>query len=59
MCDHCDHLTMSLVVSQGEAAANPLDVLVGEHMELAAKYNALVFAVEHRYAPPALGCSVP
>jgi len=58
MCDHCD-LTMSLVVSQGEAAANPLDVLVGEHMELAAKYNALVFAVEHRYAPPALGCSVP
>lgn len=58
MCDHFD-LTMSLVVSQGEAAANPLDVLVGEHMELAAKYNALVFAVEHRYAPPALGCSVP
>lgn len=41
--------------AQGEAAASPMDVLVGEHMALAAVHNALVFAVEHRY----YGASVP
>ena len=34
---------------EGEGAANPLDALIGEHMELAAVYNALVLVVEHRY----------
>lgn len=34
---------------QGEGSASPFDVLYGEHMALAAKHGALVFAVEHRY----------
>jgi len=42
-------LVRCLFATQGEAAASPMDVVVGEHMELAARYGALVFAVEHRY----------
>lgn len=40
---------------EGEGAGNPLDVVQGQHVELAATYGALVIALEHRF----FGASIP
>jgi hypothetical protein len=43
---------------EGEGTGSPYDVVLGQHVELAAQHGALIISLEHRCVIIMLGCSI-